>query len=180
VVHKGVLGKCMLVVPVVILTAFIALVAILGLRDTGGHRRERDPLQLNEQAPDLCLKDCEGRRYDLSNLRGHYVMLVFFCGCAPCRELNSALVKVKARHPNAAIIGITAMGQADLSLYRSKQALNYPTLMDAYQKTSREWNSMKCPKCWIIDPSGRIAYGNSSYEPVPAILTALARYRFAG
>jgi peroxiredoxin len=129
-----------------------------------------------QPASDFTLEDIEGTRHSLADLRGQYVLIHFFCGCSPCRELTRAWCSLQQQKRGMAILGVTGMSSADAQSYAQGENVNFPVLLDPYLSVSRQWNSVMCPRCWLIAPNGKIVYGSSSDASVPQILKSVQQH----
>src|SRR5690242_7699859 len=79
----------------------------------GEHNQPTDQLALHrplsgQLAPNIVLPDTRARLHSLASLRGRYVLVSFFCGCIPCRQLTRAWRSLQSDPTAPAILGITA------------------------------------------------------------------------
>jgi len=144
------------------------------------YRRLQVPSQtqptIDGLAPSICLQDVHGHWHNLKDLHGDTVVIVFFCGCKACQQVNERLVSMKRQHSSVAILGITAMSPADAREYVVRHNLNFTVLLDPFSRVSTLWSSSRCPSCWIVDPTEKLKYGSLPGESVSSILTTIGIY----
>lgn len=168
-------SKQFVFVGAAIVSLALALVSALRFPNIAVRATTHGP-QIKGHALKIHLQDTNGEWHDLSSLHGRYVLIVFFCGCIPCQQINHRFVLIKQRRPEISVLGITAMSSADVKSYEAYHHINFPILTDPYFRTSRQWNSTECPKCWIIDPGETIAYGSSHGDSASSILAVVNEY----
>ena len=113
-----------------------------------------------EKAPDLSLKDINGKTVKLSDLRGKVVLLNFWATwCAPCRIEIPELVKKQHEYESRLrIIGIT-YPPAELSevrLFVRNMKISYPVVIGAKKTKLAFTMSETLPLTVIIDREGKI------------------------
>ena len=114
-----------------------------------------------QKAPDLSLKDTNGRTFQLADLRSKVVLLNFWATwCAPCRTEIPDLVKKQReyRRKGLRVIGITYPPQklAEVRRFVQKLKINYPTVL-GLKETKRAFTSSETlPLTVIIDRDGTI------------------------
>jgi thiol-disulfide isomerase/thioredoxin len=114
-----------------------------------------------EKAPDLLLKDVQGRTISLSKLRGNVVLLNFWATwCVPCRTEIPDLIRKqrKYRDRGLVIVGITYPPQriSEVVRFKRKLEINYLVVVGA-KKTKRVFTSSEIlPLTVIIDREGNV------------------------
>ena len=131
------------------------------------HMEQLKPLSIGQIAPDFELPTPEGENYQLSDLRGKYVLLDFWAAwCAPCRDENPNIVENYHAYKDK---GFTVLG---VSLDRDREAwlkaieddeLEWTQLSDLQMWNSpvaRLYNINAIPMSIMLDPDGRIVGKN--------------------
>ncbi len=112
-------------------------------------------------APQLALKDIEGRTLRLSDYKGKVVLLNFWATwCAPCRAEMPDLVKWQREYRNRGfqIIGITYPPEepAEVRKFTKSIKINYPIVIGD-EKTKAQFDTGETlPITVIIDRKGRV------------------------
>ncbi len=124
-------------------------------------------IALGEPAPDFALKDLQGRRVQLSRLRGRWVLLNFWgVTCPPCRSEMPALEHIFAElnnrsltagnHPT--ILGVDGDLDSSESVGRFVSGLHvtYPIMVDTTLAVMVRYHVGELPTSLLVDPSGRV------------------------
>ena len=116
-------------------------------------------------APAFHLTDLNGRAWTVDDLRQHVVLLNFWATwCPPCVEELPALMRLRARMPQAdfTIVSID-VGEDQATIERFLHdhgiALGYPVLVDSEGDTVKRWHITGFPTTFITDRRGRLRYG---------------------
>ena len=114
---------------------------------------------LNRPAPDFELKDLDGEKVRLADLRGRPVLLSFWASwCGPCRrELPglSALYK-QYKDKGLVILGVNDEGKSTARKFAEKAELSFPILDDSTQKAHRLYRVHAIPAVYLIDKDGKV------------------------
>lgn len=133
-------------------------------------------------APACTLKSADGRTVSLSDFKGRPVLLSFYCGCHLCRSVATEfekLVQKPLKHRPVVVSVHTFASDRVPPFIKDTGAKNATYLHDPGKKVSRQWGSMTCPRTWLIDESGKIAYrheepeGGMQPSPVPRQVRAV-------
>ena len=114
-------------------------------------------------APEISLPDTSGSIFNLSSLKGNYVLIDFWAAwCRPCRQENPNVVRLydKYRNKNFEILGV--------SLDRTERAWRKAIADDGLEwihvsdlsyfnsKAARDYQVSSIPQTFLIDPQGKI------------------------
>jgi peroxiredoxin len=117
---------------------------------------------VGEPAPPLALKSYkDGRPVNLNDYRGHDVLVSFYCGCGYCIDVASQFEKLQKKHPKhrPVMLGIFSFTPDRLEPFlTSSGARSAVYLYDPNKGVGRRWGSTTCPRTWLVDAKGRIAY----------------------
>ncbi len=131
------------------------------------------PLPVGSKAPDFTLLDQDGRPVSLSNLRGDYVMLVFYPGdeTPVCRAQLCELrdrSELLARN-GVKVFGINPQSAASHKKFEARHTFGFPLLVDRNQEVARLYNArwlMTIRTVYLIDPDGVIRFAQRG-KPAP-------------
>jgi peroxiredoxin len=139
--------------------------------------------QVGDVAPPFTLKSMTGgHTVSLSDFRGRRVLVTFFCGCGLCQEFATHWAKMadKPLKGNPVMIGICFFAPDRLAPFvKATGAKNLIYLHDPGHMVGMRYGSRVCPRAWVIDEKGRIAFRHEEMEasmphsPVPARIEAL-------
>ena len=115
-----------------------------------------------QKAPDLALKDIDGKTFKLSDLRGRVVLVNFWATwCVPCRTEIPDLIKKQReyRRRGLRVIGITYPPQQLAEVRRFVRAVkvNYPIALGSQATKQVFTTSETLPLTVIIDRRGNIS-----------------------
>lgn len=144
-------------------TAFIAVLAIVGLLGFGLASKGGQALAVGEPAPDKELPRLDGAGSGrIADYRGRWVLVNFWASwCDPCRTESPALQRFHEAHRAD---GLTVLGinlddaTEDARAFVEEFSLTFPQLRDGDGAERREAYGMTgFPESFLIDPAGRIA-----------------------
>ena len=121
---------------------------------------------VGKPAPELALRDLDGREVKLSDYRGKVVLLNWFASwCEPCNEEAPWFEKEmwqKLKERGVVVLGINIGEKTDppgnARLFKEKHKISYPILMDAAADTADPWQIIKLPTNAVIDKQGKLRY----------------------
>jgi peroxiredoxin len=141
--------------------------------------------QVGDVAPPFTLKSMtDGRKVSLSDFRGRRVLINFFCGCSLCREFASHWAKLQQKplKGNPVFIGVCFFEPDRLPMFvKATGAKNMIYLSDPGppHQVGIRYGSRVCPRAWVIDENGKIAFrheemeANMPHSAVPAKIEAV-------
>ena len=115
-------------------------------------------------APQLRLKDVDGRQYDLSAMQGRVVVINFWATwCPPCIEEMPTIQNLWAdTHTSGLEVLAVNVGEpagairAFLADFEPK--LEFPVLLDPKGEAFQTWRVRGLPKTFVVDKRGNIIY----------------------
>src|ERR1041384_2072952 len=115
-----------------------------------------------ETAPQLRLRDLDGRAVRLSDYRGKVVLINFWATwCPPCRAEMPDLVRLQREHRKKGfqIIGITYPPERKDRVRRFARSLkvNYPIILGTRQLKARFSSDETLPLTIVIDRDGKVS-----------------------
>jgi peroxiredoxin Q/BCP len=133
--------------------------------------------QLGDVAPPFTLKSAtDGHKVSLSDFHGRRVVMSFYCGCSFCREVAKDWEKLQKQplKGNPIFIGICYFQPDRLPPFiKETGAKDLLYLYDPGKQVGIRYGSPVCPRTWVVDENGKIAYRHESSEtamlhsPVP-------------
>ncbi len=163
---------------------FIALLVVVGLIWAGRYLYFKPKYVNGEMAPDFTMTLLDGRAMNLSDLKGHYVLIDFWGSwCGPCRQDNPNLVKLynefhgeKFKHARGfEIVSIgLEMKESRWKAAIEKDGLRWPYHHADFNRMKSEIASLygvkEIPTKYLITPEGQIAGVNLTYEEIRQFL----------
>lgn len=137
-----------------------AIVAVLATRPSAGVSEVDTPL-LGKAAPDVSGTTLDGGRFDLSSLRGRWVVLNFFASwCPPCQQEEPEMVAFAFHHrqPGSAAL-VSVVYDDSSSSARSFMASNgatWPAVLDPNGQIAVDYGVRGPPETFLISPAGTV------------------------
>jgi hypothetical protein len=111
----------------------------------------------------------------LAALRDRPVLLCFFCGCAPCCEVAEKIAAWDNVHLLAVVSDATSFQGEALRRFRALTGFKGSILLDRDRAIVARYGSFECPRVWLVDRAGRLAYVNESAREEPTRIVAALR-----
>ncbi len=113
-------------------------------------------------AHNFTLNDIDGEKFELSNLKGHWVFLHFWASwCGPCREEMPAIQKLAnaMQGKKFQIVMInTAEDEDTIFEFLSAIDVELNSLMDIDGLVTEAWKPRGLPTTILINPKGEVKY----------------------
>ncbi len=124
-------------------------------------------------APALILKDMDGKPYDLSQSRGHWVFVHFWATwCGPCRKEMPTIAEVHPQfNPKQLEFVLVNTAESDDTVFEfiGIVAPELSPLMDRDGLVTEVWQPRGLPASFFVDPTGHLRYlalgGRNWHEP---------------
>ncbi|NLE48612.1 MAG: TlpA family protein disulfide reductase [Sandaracinaceae bacterium] len=127
-------------------------------------------LSIGAKAPPIELKDFEGNRVRLEDLKGSIVLVNFWATwCEPCKE---ELPKLEALYQKYRAQGFVVLG-VNLDIPRDQRRakalvermkLSFPIGLDPKQSVPAKYQPSKMPSSFLIDAQGNIRFKHEGYQ----------------
>jgi cytochrome c biogenesis protein CcmG, thiol:disulfide interchange protein DsbE len=138
-----------------IVSAVALLIVLSGLLGMAA----RPPL-VGSPAPEIVLKDLQGRDVKLSDLRGKVVLVNFWATwCKPCKEEMPSMEILwdNFKSEDFVLLAISmdrVTTKKDISPFLESMRLTFPILTDSWGQTDKRYKLMGVPETYIIDQKG--------------------------
>lgn len=177
-------------VPICLFAALVLLGAFGYAGKTAGHT-EASNLRTNEKvgiqkgnlAPEITLKNLQGKTVQLSDYRGKTVLINFWATwCANCKEEMGAIEKYYQDHHSE---GIVILSVNDTTAEKNRQAvekfmsyekLTFPVVLDSHGKASGKYRVGGLPTSFFIGPKGKIQaenVGPLTYKSIAKVVSRI-------
>jgi peroxiredoxin len=120
-----------------------------------------DPIKGDKKAPDFSLRDLNGNKVEMKQLKGKTILLNFWATwCGPCKEEMSGLEvlhqQFKERNFVLLTISVDYEGSKHLRGFIDKHHYTFPVLLDPKGETLDLFNVKGVPTSFLIDKTGRM------------------------
>ncbi len=125
------------------------------------------PLIAQESAASFSVRDLEGERFKLEELRGKTVVLNFwFVQCKPCVQEMPELNELVQEHQDEDVVflALALNGKPEIKQFLKKKDFNYHIVPDA-RAVAEDYGVEGYPTHVVIDPAGNIVYSAMGFGP---------------
>ena len=113
-------------------------------------------------APALQLSDMDGKKVNLAQLKGRWVLVHFWASwCGPCRREMPTLPKLINAFPSEQLTVLlvnTAESDDDVFTFLASVSPELTTFMDRDGQVTERWQPRGLPSTFFVDPQGRLQY----------------------
>jgi len=111
----------------------------------------------------LAVFDRDGKKTDLSRLKGKIVLVHFWATwCPPCVDEIPELQRFWERYRNNASVGLYSVSVDDnweaIDTFQKQHPFDFPLYRDPESKTAHKFGTTKFPETYIADRKGKILY----------------------
>jgi peroxiredoxin len=135
-------------------------------------------------APDFRLVTIGSGVVQLSLLRDRPTVVAFFCRCGLCHAVAKALARsprIADRARIYAVFGDVAVQEPEVEkAFRDETGFTAPFLIDISHEVALLYDSVHCPRLWVIDRNGTVRYVNPSASTPPDTIVREALRALAG
>ena len=114
------------------------------------------------RAPEIGLKDLNGKPVSLSALRGKVVLVDFWASwCAPCKKELPELNKLHAKYAKQGLVVVGVNIDDNLKAakrFMRKVPLDFPVVHDAKKAVAKRYEPPTMPSSYLVDKKGVIRH----------------------
>lgn len=155
-------SKAMMTSRRTLLSAALAAVTVLGVAAGAA------ALGTGSRAPEIGLRDLEGRRIQLGALRGKVVIVDFWASwCEPCKQELPALDELygKYKDDGLVVIGVSVdRDESNAKKFLRRTPVSFPVVHDAGHRVAGRYEPPKMPSSYVIDKRGVVRYVHEGFR----------------
>lgn len=152
-----------------IMATVLALIAATYLADQATRLPRKNAVKasnpdIGAPAPEVTLKDLDGKDVSLSQYKGQVVLVNFWATwCDPCRDEMPSIGRLRAAlgGQRFEVLAVN-LGEPEsrIRAFRQKLSMDFPVLLDRDTAVAKAWNARILPASFIVGPDGRIAFSH--------------------
>jgi peroxiredoxin len=147
----------------IVLLGIFVLAIILGyIVQEHQHHAEVVPVVPGTKAPEIEVRDLQGRAVSLSDYRGKLVFLNFWATwCPPCRDEMPSMERLYKAMKDKPFVMMAVSVDTDVKTvqhFREAMGYTFPMLIDIEQRAASRYQTTGVPETFIISPDGQILY----------------------
>lgn len=166
--HRKTSRRTRAYLPLVIGGLILIIVAVVGAytlggngsADTGGEPFTFPPIEVDQPAPELTLRDLEGNQVSLSDFRGEVVLLNNWATwCPPCKEEMPVFNEYynKYKDQGFEVVAVEAGDpEAQVRAFVEKNELDFTILLDPENQSLITFQNQSLPNSFVIDRRGHL------------------------
>lgn len=117
------------------------------MQPSPGTAAPETPPRIGDPAPEFALRDQGGTLWELERLRGRRVLLLFLCGCQPCREMARGVSRRSRSWRDVQVLVVAQTDEVGSAAFQRDTSLKAPVLTDAFADVAAAYGSVSCPRC---------------------------------
>jgi len=122
------------------------------------------PLALGQTAPEIILKNIQGKTIKLSSLKGKIVLVDFWASwCVPCRKENPKVLKIYEKYKNQGfeIYGVSVdRAEEDWKQAVVADGIDWVHVFDVQHQAAENYQIQAIPTTLLLDEEGKILAKN--------------------
>jgi peroxiredoxin len=131
--------------------------AVLGSGCAARHARGRSSkIPMGPVAPNFVARAASGGTLRLTNARGRWLALFFFCGCQSCKETASHLACLARRLRSGSVWAVTELNPADVRSFARTTRMRFPVILDPDASVKQAFAVERCPTVVLVNKEGTI------------------------
>jgi len=141
-----------------VVVAGLIAVLIAGVARSNDEAVAASPLD-GKPAPALAGSTLDGRRFDLADLRGSWVVVNFFATwCVACVQEHPELVEFSRRHAGAGDRYVVSVvfddSESDVAEFFARRGGDWPVVVAGSDTAAVDWAVARVPESIIVAPNG--------------------------
>jgi len=139
---------------------------------------DETPSLVGKSAPEFSLQSLDRGQVSLADYRGKKVVVSFWASwCGPCRlempELRSFYQRYHKNSDKFEFLAISLdENRGDAASFAIAEKLPFPVLLDPNSEAAKAFGVTGIPTMFVVDESGKIAFGHIGYDATVEILLA--------
>jgi peroxiredoxin len=125
-------------------------------------------LEAGTRAPEIGLRDLDGRPIRLSALRGKVVVVDFWASwCAPCREEMPVLERLykKYKDDGLVVVGVSVdREKGNVRKFLKRNPVSFPIVHDSGHQVAGRYEPPRMPSSFIIDKRGVVRHVHAGFR----------------
>jgi len=125
-------------------------------------------LSRGSRAPEIGLRDTEGRPVRLSQLRGKVVLVDFWASwCGPCRQEMPVLQRLHEEYGDEGlvIIGVNIDNEeSNMRRFLRRTPVDFRIVHDSRRRVADRYNPPRMPSSFLIDQRGVVRYVHEGFR----------------
>jgi len=144
---------------------WVAAVAALGLVALAG---SADALNRGSRAPEIGLRDTQGRAVRMADLRGKVVVVDFWASwCAPCREELPVLDRLQRRYEDhgLVVVGVNIdREESNMTSFLRRTPVSFRVVHDSGHRVADRYQPPRMPSSYVIDKRGVVRFVHAGFR----------------
>jgi len=125
-------------------------------------------IEIGEDAPEITLRDMDGKSVNLSDFKGKVIILDFFATwCPPCRQEIPDFIELQRTYNDKGftMVAVSLVSLEEAKDFARKVGINYPVLIDDGKASATYGPVRSIPTTYVIGKDFKIAKIYIGYRP---------------